>query len=114
VPIQFILTYHITDCNKKEGAPLFAKGQKAYYVWDDGKQRFILHKSRSEVTEEELSGVYNNERLSGEKLIEHNFAELSKIAKLGDPEQKRWLRVFLTSLKDSPQKLALQQAFKEI
>ncbi len=114
VPIQFILTYHITDCNKKEGTTLFAKGQKAYYIWDDNKQRFILDKSRSEVTEEELSSVYNNERLSGEKLIEHNFAELSKIAKLGDPEQKRWLRVFLNSLKDSPQKLALQQALKEI
>jgi hypothetical protein len=114
VPIQFILTYHITDCNKKEGARLFAKGQKAYYVWDDGRQRFILDKSRSEVTEEELVSVYNNERLSGEKLIENNFAELSKIAKTGDPEQKRWLRIFLNSLKDSPQKLALQQAFKEI
>ncbi|HKS41332.1 MAG TPA: hypothetical protein VJX74_12035 [Blastocatellia bacterium] len=114
VPIQFILTYHITDCNKKEGARLFAKGQKAYFVWDDGKQRFILDKSRSEVTEEELGSVYNNERLSGEKLIEHNFAELSKIAKFGDSEQKRWLRIFLNSLKDSPQKLALQQALKEI
>ncbi len=113
VPIQFILTYHITDCNKKEGARLFAKGQKAYYVWDDGKQHFVLDKSRSEVTEEELNSVYSNERLSGEKMIEHNFAELSKIAKAGDPEQKRWLRVFLNSVKDGPQKLALQQALKE-
>jgi hypothetical protein len=114
VPIQFIVTYQITDCNKKEVAPLFAKGQQAYYVWDDNKQRFILDKSRSEVTEEELSSLYNDERLSGEKLIEHNFAELSKIASAGDREQKRWLRIFLNSVKDSPQKLALQQALKEI
>jgi hypothetical protein len=112
VPIQFILTYHITDCGKKEGARLFAKGQKAYFVWDEGKQRFVLDKTRSEVTEEELGGVYSNERLSGEKLIEHNFAELLKIAKTGDAEQKRWLRTFLNEVKDGPQKLALQQAFK--
>lgn len=114
VPIQFIVTYDITDCNKTEGARLFAKGQKAYYVWDDRKQLFILDKSRSEVTEEELSSVYNSEIFSGEKLIEHNFAELSQIAKSGDQEQKRWLRKFLTAIKDSPQKLALQQALKEI
>ncbi|MGA9768997.1 MAG: hypothetical protein WBV94_08150, partial [Blastocatellia bacterium] len=113
VPIQFIVTYNITDCSKRGGATLFAKGQKAYYVWDDDKQHFILDRSRSEVTEEELSSVYNNERLSSENLIEHNFAELSKIARAGDQEQKRWLRTFLNGVKNSPQKLALEQALKE-
>lgn len=113
VPVQFIVTYNIADCNKKDGARLFAKGQKAYYVWDENKQRFILDKSRSDVTDEELSSVYNNERLNSEKLIEYNFAELSKIAKSGDPEQKRWLRDFLKSVKDSPQKITLQQALQQ-
>ena len=112
VPIQFIVTYNIADCNKAEGARLFAKGQKAYYVWDDRAQRFLMDGSRSEVTEEELSGVYNVERLIGEKLIEHNFAELSRIARSGDAEQKMWLRNFLAAVKDSPQKLALRQALK--
>jgi hypothetical protein len=109
VPIQFIVTFDITDCNKKDGGRLFAKGQKAYYVWDENKQRFILDKSRSDVTEEELSGLY---RLNNEKLIEYNFAELSKIAKSGNPEQKRWLRDFLKSVRDSPQKINLQQALQ--
>lgn len=114
VPVQFVITYDITDCSKTEGARLFAKGQKAYYVWDDRTQRFILDKSRSEVTEQELSSAYNGERLIGEKLIEYNFAELSRIAKSGDPEQKRWLRNFLTAVKDGPQKLALRQALKDM
>jgi hypothetical protein len=109
VPVQFIVSYDIADCNKKTGSRLFAKGQKAYYVWDEGRRRFTLDKSRSDVTEEELGSVYNSEKLNGEKLIEHNFAELSKIAKSGDPEQKRWLRDFLKTVKDSPRKAALQQ-----
>jgi hypothetical protein len=113
VPVQFIVTYDIADCNKKDGARLFAKGQKAYYVWDENKRQFVLDKSRSDVTEEELSSVYNNERLNGEKLIEYNFAELSKIAKSGDPAQKRWLRDFLKGVKDGPQKINLQQALQQ-
>ena len=114
VPVQLLISYNISECGKGIESPaLFAKGQKALYVWDREKDRFILDKSRSDITESEISSVYHTEELSPEKFIEHNFNELSAIAKSGDAEQKDWLKKFLASIKDGPLKAALQQSFQE-
>lgn len=110
VPVQFLVSYEISECAKGADSPaLFAKGRKAFYVWDKERGRFILDKSRSEITEDELRGVYHAQALSDEKFIEYNFSELSEIAARGNAEQKNWLRRFLTGAKDGPLKAALRQ-----
>jgi hypothetical protein len=114
VPIQLLVSYEISECAKGKPSPaLFAKAQKAYYVWNSEKQRFIFAESRSDLTEKELGEVYNAEPISHEKFVGYNFKELSEIARAGDSKQKRWLRSFLTGVKEGPQKLALQQALAE-
>jgi hypothetical protein len=81
VPVQLIVSYNISDCEKdKDPPPLFAKGQKAYYVWNDEKGRFVLDTSRSDLTEKELEAVYNPGGLTHEKFLEYNLSELLEIA----------------------------------
>jgi hypothetical protein len=113
VPIQLLVSYNISECVKGIDPPsLFAKGQKAVYVWDKEKERFILDKTRSDVTESEMRSVYHTEELSPEKFIEYNFKELSDIAKSGNAAQKDWLRKFLVNVKDGPRKTALQRSLQ--
>jgi hypothetical protein len=114
VPVQFLVSYNISDCDKGAYPPsLFAKGQKANYVWDGEKERFILDTSRSDVTEQELKTVYNFGVFSYEEFVESNFNEIMDIAANGGVEQKAWLKGFLTGIKDGPRKAALQQALQQ-
>jgi hypothetical protein len=66
--------------------------------------------SRSDITEAEIETVYNNEELSHEEFVEYNFDDLLKLARGTDLKKKEWLKQFLTGLKESRLKTALQQA----
>lgn len=113
VPIQFLASYDISDCGQKyDSRSLFAKGQRARYVWDVERDRFVLDTSRSDITEEEMGRVYGPEALSGEKFIEYNFDELLSVATSGNLKQKEWLRKFLTGAGEGPRKSALLQRLK--
>ena len=111
IPVQFIVSYNISHCDKgNDSPPLIAKSQKAYFVWDGAEEKFILDASRSDVTEAEIKTVYNNEGLSHEKFVEYNFDELLNVAGGDDLKKKEWLKQFLTDLKESRFKTALQRA----
>ncbi len=111
VPIQFLVTYSISDCRKgNDSPPLFSKTQKAYFVWNSDKDKFVLDESRSDVTESELDSVHNFEGLTNERFVEYNFEELLKLAADGDAEQKDWLKQFLNKTKDNERKTALLRA----
>ncbi len=113
VPVQFLVSYDISDCRQRDDSrSLFAKGQKARYVWDAGRERFVLDASRSDITEEELGRVYGPEALSGERFIEYNFEALSNVATSGNLKQKEWLSKFLTGAGEGPRKSALLQRLK--
>lgn len=113
VPVQLLVSYNISDCGRRDDPPsLFAKGQKAYYVWDEQQGRFVLDASQSDVTVDEISNVYNSEGLSHEEFAEYNLSELLELARGGNTRQKDWLRQFLTGIKDSPAKRALEQAIR--
>ena len=114
IPVQFLVSYNMSECDGgNDSPPLFAKAQKAYYVWSGEKERFVLDTLQSDIAEKEISSVYNIEGLSREQFVEHNFSELSDIARRGDAEQKDWLRQFLIGMQDSPRKTALQKAFRQ-
>jgi hypothetical protein len=111
IPVQFIVSYNISHCDKgNDSPPLFAKNQKAYFMWDSAKEKFVLDVSRSDITEAEIETVYNNEELSHEEFVEYNFDDLLKLARGTDLKKKEWLKQFLTGLKESRLKTALQQA----
>lgn len=111
IPVQFIVSYNIADCGKgNDSQPLFARSQKAYFVWDAGRGKFVLDTSRSDVTQKELDTVYRLEGLSHEKFVEYNLDDLLKIAGGNDSKKKEWLRQFLTGLKASSFKTALRRA----
>jgi len=113
IPVQFLVSYNISDCDRgREPRALFGRGQKARYVWNEEKGRFILDSALSDITEEEMGSVYSLEGSSREQFVELNFDALSVMAKEGDSKQKGWLRDFLTSLPDSSRKTALQQSLQ--
>ena len=113
VPIQLLVSYNVSDCSRGDDPPaLFAKGQKARYVWNEDKERFALDASPSGITEKELGSVYGVEKLSDEKFLEYNFEELSVIAKNGNSTQQEWLRKFLTGMPDGSRKAALQEKLR--
>lgn len=115
VPIQLLISYNITDCEKGKAAPvLFTKEQKAFYIWNDAQKRFQLDAAQSDVTEKEIKSIFSIEGPTDEDFAQYNFDQLSEIAKSGDAKQQYWLKQFLIRLKDSPQKTALMKAINSL
>jgi hypothetical protein len=113
VPLQFLASYGISDCTRgNDSRALFAKEQKANYVWNGEKDRFVLDASQSDITEREIESIYGVEGLSEGIFLEYNFDELSAIAKGGDSKQKEWLRMLLSGRGDSPRKEALRRMLR--
>jgi hypothetical protein len=114
IPLQLLVSYNIPNCARADDSrPLFAKGHKAYYLWDDKAGRFVLDTSRSDVAEAEINSVYTSEGLSHEKFVEYNFAELLSLARGRETEQKSWLRRFVIGIKESSRKTALLSALEQ-
>jgi hypothetical protein len=114
VPLQFLIAYEIPGCGGASAARgLFAKGQRAYFVWDAERERFFLDKSRSDVAEKEISNVYQAAGPTPEIFIEYNFNELLEMAKAGDAEQKDWLRKTLRDVPSSPRKSILLKSIQQ-
>lgn len=114
IPVQFLISYHISDCEQgKTPLALFAKEQTAYYVWDSEKEQFVLDATQSDVTEKEIKSVYSIEESENEEFVKYNFESLLNLTKSGAVYQKDWLRQFLNNLQDSPSKKALQQSLQQ-
>lgn len=111
VNLQFSVSYSLDTCgNPPQSIPLFSKLQKASYVWTPKASDFVLDKSNSELSEEEIEAVYNFDSLGGEDFVEYNFKELLNLADTGSIEQKGWLRRFLSELPSSSKKKVLNKA----
>lgn len=114
VPLQFLISYEISGCGEANvPRSLFAKGQRAYFVWDAVGERFTLDKARSDITEREIKNVYQAAGPPPEIFIEYNFNELLEMAKLGGAAQKDWLRKTLCDLPDNPRKSTLQKELQQ-
>ena len=114
IPIQFMITYNIsTDDAKDTPLSLFARGLKAYYVWNAAKGEFILDERRSEVTAKQLANACAFEGFNKEAFVEDNFTELAEIAARGDAQRQAWLKSFLTRLRSTPRKAELQRLLQQ-
>lgn len=110
IPVQFMIAYDIDTCGPRDRSfSLFSKGPKAYYVWNVGKERFVLDEARSEVTEKQIDRLFDARGFSDEAFVEDNFQELANIATSGDARRKAWLRNFLTRIQNTPRKADLQR-----
>lgn len=114
IPVQFMITYNISANDAKDTPlSLFARGLKAYYVWNPAQGEFVLDERRSEVTAKQLANACAFEGFSKEAFLEDNFTELAEIATRGDARRKAWLKRFLTSVKDTPRKADLQRLLQQ-
>jgi hypothetical protein len=108
IPVQFFVSFDILDCDKAGNeATLFTKSRRAFFIWDSDRKQFRFDHSRSELNEAEMESVYGLSELSNREFVEHNFDEISAIARSKNAEQKNWLRQFLTMLEEGPRKSAL-------
>jgi hypothetical protein len=111
VPIQFLISYNISDCEKGTNSPLlFTKDQLAYFVWSEAQGRFVLDAARSGVTEDELDSAYSPVGLSRKRFLALYPNELLGLARDGEPNQKAWLTRFLEDVEEGPAKTRLQRA----
>lgn len=114
VALQFSVSYVVSDCSgegeEDKSLPLFSKVQSATYVRAPRAAEFVLDKSVSELSEQELEDVYNIDSLSDENFLEYNFRELVNLAREGSARQKEWLRRFLPDLPEGGRKKALGAA----
>lgn len=114
VPIQFLIAYNISDCERGRISPaLFAREQKALYVWNPSQERFVLDITQSDITEKEIESVYSLDGPGDEEFVQYNFDRLSDIAKGGNVDQKDWLHHFLNNLQNGPRKTALLKALQQ-
>jgi hypothetical protein len=114
IPVQFLVAYDISTCDRREEPPaLFARGLKAFYVWNEEKQRFMLDEARSEITAQQIARLSDAQGFSDAAFVNDNFQELSRIATSGDARRKAWLRNFLARMPDAPRKADLQRLLQQ-
>jgi hypothetical protein len=86
--------------------PLFESTRQAHYAWKPGARRFVLDPVRSDFYGDEIEGLFHD---AEEQFLLHNVQELARLARLASEGQRAWLRHFLDSVPDSPEKRAVME-----
>lgn len=86
--------------------PLFDSTRRAYYTWKRLPRRFVLDPVRSDVYDDEIEGLFHD---AEEQFLRHNVQELAQLAERGNDRQQAWLRHFLDSVPDGPEKRAVME-----
>lgn len=111
VTLQFANSFEIDPSNER--FPLWRTRRKVTYIKRRGTSKFVLDPLNSEMTGKELyalSHVYFDD--DGDYLkdiLKYNYRELASIAAGRDTKRKEWLRDFLNTCNDSPEKQSLQK-----
>jgi hypothetical protein len=86
--------------------PLFESTRQAYYSWKRAPRRFVLDPVRSDVYDDEIEGLFHD---AEEQFLRHNVQELAQLAARANDGQRAWLRHFLDSVPDGPEKRAVME-----
>lgn len=86
--------------------PLFESTRRAYYTWKRAARRFVLDPVRSDVYDDEIEGLFHD---AEEQFLRHNVQELAQLAARANGGQRAWLRHFLDSVPDGPEKRAVME-----
>ena len=88
---------------------LFTSTRRAYYTWKPASQRFVLDPIRSDIDSDEIEGLFTD---AEEQFLRHNVQELVHLAARAHAGQRVWLRQFLDSVPDGPEKRAVMESFQ--
>ncbi|MGH7334558.1 MAG: hypothetical protein ACREKS_17810, partial [Candidatus Rokuibacteriota bacterium] len=86
--------------------PLFTATRTAVYIWRGEARRFVLDPVRSDVDDDEIEGIFHD---AEEQFLVHNVRDLAPWAGHANERQRAWLRHFLDTVVDSPEKRAVME-----
>jgi hypothetical protein len=89
--------------------PLFTAIRTAVYTWKGDARRFILDPVRSDVDDDEIEGIFHD---AEEQFLVHNVRDLAPLAGRANDRQRTWLRHFLETVADGPEKRAVMENFR--
>jgi len=89
--------------------PLFTANRTAVYRWKRNERRFVLDPVRSDVDGDEIEGIFHD---AEEQFLQHNVRDLVPLAARANERQRTWLRHFLDTVADSPEKRAVMENFR--
>jgi hypothetical protein len=89
--------------------PLFTATRTAVYVWKREARRFVLDPARSDVDDDEIEGIFHD---AEEQFLVHNVRDLAPLAGRANERQRIWLRHFLDTVADSPEKRAVMEGLR--
>ena len=69
-------------------------------------RRFVLDPVRSDIYDDEIEGLFHD---AEEPFLRHNVQELAQLAERANDGQRAWLRHFLDSVPDGPEKRAVME-----
>ena len=75
-------------------------------AWKRAARRFVLDPVRSDVYDDEIEGLFHD---AEEQFLRHNVQELAQLAARANDGQRAWLRHFLDSVPDGPEKRAVME-----
>lgn len=94
-------------------------GEKNYHLWTakrivtfikgPGMRKFIFDQPHSELTEDAFNST-EDALASSKDILKYNYRELATLAARGNAKQKDWLRSYLDTCDESPEKQSLQTA----
>jgi hypothetical protein len=89
--------------------PLFTATRTAVYAWKREARRFVLDPARSDVDDDEIEGIFHD---AEEQFLVHNVRDLAPLAGRANERQRIWLRHFLDTVADSPEKRAVMESLR--
>jgi hypothetical protein len=90
---------------------LWTNKRRATFVKEAGTRQFIFDPLHSEMSAQELDTDYGDGvRITDAEFLKYNYRQLAEIAAGRDAKRKAWLREFLDTCDDGPEKRSLQKA----
>lgn len=83
---------------------IFSINKKVVYVWDENKKIFAVDDKKSEMTQGQIDGIFND---GNDGFVQHNFNELKKFASVKNAGNREWLKILLDRCADNEQTSAL-------
>jgi hypothetical protein len=108
VTIRFSLRYSWYEVVGQDYT-LWSKRQIASFIKPAKAKEFVLDQRRSSVSERELFVIYGDEGNNADEILKYNYPSLVKLAAGREGREKKWLRLFILDLSDSPKTRRLKQ-----
>jgi hypothetical protein len=90
---------------------LFSKTALVSFVWDEEAQRFVVDRSRSNITAEEVEDRFGS--WDEEKFIRYNFQKLLRLAKRTNSGQREWYEHTINGILGASERSDLLNALNE-